>query len=207
MYPKIKHNYIFPAPIELGKVLICAIFLHFIITQDVKSDENIFGRVTKYLQWYSDIDIESIVFVEGNIENDIEEIRHWYDQVTFISQEQMSDILPFVYTRNALKDSAKTLTNVLLRNQKASLVVADIWQISNYSSNPLNYLSEELLRSHVWLFLYPYKNITENNLRSLTIFRQLENNENLKFDSQASTLSYYFFDMVYVFICYYISKS
>ena len=202
MYPKIKHNYLFAAPIEIGKFSICAIVLHFIITQEVKSDENIFGRVTKYLQWYSDIDIESIVFVEGNIENDIEEIRHWYDQVTFISQEQMSDILPFVYTRNALKDAAKTLKNVLLRNQKASLVIADILQISNYSSNPLNYLSEELLRSHVWLFLYPYKNMTENNLRELTLFRQLENNENLKFDSQASTLSYYYFDIVYVFICY-----
>lgn len=183
MYPNIKDKYIFPAPIKIGKVFICSILSHFIITQEVNSDENVFGKVTKYLQRYSDIDIESIVFVEGNVENDIE-IR----QVILILQEQLSNISPFVYTGNAFKDSAKKLKNVLLRNQKASLVVADILQISQYSSNPLNYLSEELLRNHVWLFLYPYNNITEINLRSLTIFRHLEDIENLKFDSQVRFL-------------------
>ena len=183
MYPNIKHKYLFPAPIRIGKVFIYSILSHFMITQGVKSDENVFGKVTKYLQRYSDIDIESIVFAEGNVENDIE-VR----QVIMILQEQLSSISPFVYTGNAFKDSAKKLKNVLLRNQKSSLVVTDILQISQYSSNPLNFLSEELLRNHVWLFLYPYNNITENNLRSLTIFRHLEDIKNLKFDSQVSFL-------------------
>ena len=187
MYPNIKHKYLFPGPTKISKILICSIFSHLIITQEANSDENVFGKVTAYLQRYSDIDIESIVFVEGNVENDIE-IRHWYAHFIFILQEQLSTISPFVYTGNAFKDSAKKLKNVLLRNQKASLVVTDILQISEYSSNPLNYLSEELLRNHVWLFVYPYNNITENNLRSLTIFRHLEDIENLKFDSQVSLL-------------------
>ena len=181
MYPNIKHKYLFPAPIRIGKVFIYSILSHFMITQGVKSDENVFGKVTKYLQRYSDIDIESIVFAEGNVENDIE-VR----QVIMILQEQLSSISPFVYTGNAFKDSAKKLKNVLLRNQKSSLVVTDILQISQYSSNPLNFLSEELLRNHVWLFLYPFNNITEHNLRDLTIFRHLEDIENLKFDSQVS---------------------
>ena len=181
MYPNIKYKYPFPAPIRIGKVFICSILSHFMITQEVRSDEGVFGKVTKYLQRYSDIDIESIVFAEGKVENDFE-IR----QVIMILQEQLSNISPFVYAGNAFKDSAKKLKNVLLRNQKASLVVADIFQISHYSFNPLNYLSEELLRNHVWLFLYPFNNITENNLRDLTIFRHLEDIENLKFDSQVS---------------------
>ena len=181
MYPNIKHKYLFPAPIRMVKLFIYSILSYFMTTQEVKSDENVFGKVTKYLQRYSDIDIESIVFAEGHVENDIE-VR----QVIMILQEQLSNISPFVYTGNAFKDSAKKLKKVLLRNQKASLVVADIFQISHYSFNPLNYLSEELLRNHVWLFLYPFNNITENNLRDLTIFRHLEDIENLKFDSQVS---------------------
>ena len=183
MFSNIKHKYLFPAPIKIGIFFICSILSYFIITQEVKSDEDVFGKVTKYLQRYSDIDIESIVFVEGNVENDIE-IRHWYAQLIFILQEQLSNIFPFVYTGNAFKDSAKTLKNVLLRNQKASLVVVDILQISDYSSNPLNYFSAELLRNHVWLFLYDYNNITEESLRNLAIFRHLGDIENLKFDSQ-----------------------
>ena len=185
MYPNIKYKYPFPAPIRIGKVFICSILSHFMITQEVKSDESVFGKVTKYLQRYSDINIGSIVFADEKVENDIE-IRQWYDQLTFMLQGQLSNLFPFVYTGNAFKDSAMKLKTVLLRNQKASLVVVDVFKISHYSSNPLNFLSEELLRGHVWLFLYPYDNITEYNLRSLTIFRHLEDNKNLKFDSQAS---------------------
>ena len=144
MYPNIKHKYLFPAPIRMVKVFIYSILSYFMITQEVKSDENVFGKVTKYLQRYSDIDIESIVFAEGHVENDIE-VR----QIIMILQEQLSNISPFVYTENAFKDSAMKLKNVLLRNQKASLVVADISQMSHYSSNPLSHLSEELLRNHV----------------------------------------------------------
>ena len=160
---------------------------HFVITQEVKSEKNIFGSVTKYLQQYSDVNIGSIVFADERVENDIE-LRQWYDQLTFMLQGQLSNLFPFVYTGNAFKDSATKLKTVLLRNQKASLVVTDMLKISRYSSNLLTFLSEELLRSHVWLFLYPYNNITEYNLRSLTIFRHLEDNKSLKFDSQASYL-------------------
>ena len=187
MYSNIKHRYIFPAPIKLQKLFILSILYHFVITQDIKSETNIFVSVTKYLQQYSDINIGSIVFADEKVENDIE-IRQWYDQLTFMLQGQLSNLFPFVYTGYAFKDSAMKLKTVLLRNQKASLVVVDMLKISQFSSNPLNFLSEELLRGHVWLFLYPYYNITEYNLRSLTIFRHLEDNKNLKFDSQASYL-------------------
>ena len=187
MYSNIKHKYFCPAPIKLQKLFIFSILYHFVITQDINSEKNIFGSVTKYLQQYSDINIGSIVFADEKVENDIE-IRQWYDQLTFMLQGQLSNLFPFVYTGNAFKDSAMKLKTVLLRNQKASLVVVDMFKISHYSSNPLNFLSEELLRGHVWLFLYSYYNITEYNLRSLTIFRHLEDNKNLKFDSQASYL-------------------
>ena len=187
MYSIIRHEYFFPAPIKLRKLFTFSILYHFVITQEIKSEKNVFGSVTKYLQQYSDINIGSIVFADEKVENDIE-IRQWYDQLTFMLQGQLSNSFPFVYTGNAFKDSAMKLKTVLSRNRKASLVVADMLKISHYSSNPLSFLSEELLRGHVWLFLYPYYNITEYNLRSLTIFRRLEDNKNLKFDSQASYL-------------------
>jgi len=187
MYSIIRHEYFFPAPIKLRKLFTFSILYHFVITQEIKSEKNVFGSVTKYLQQYSDINIGSIVFADEKVENDIE-IRQWYDQLTFMLQGQLSNSFPFVYTGNAFKDSAMKLKTVLSRNRKASLVVADMLKISHYSSNPLSFLSEELLRGHVWLFLYPYYNITEYNLRSLAIFRHLEENQNLKFDSQASYL-------------------
>ena len=182
MYSNIKHKYFFLAPIRLRKLFIFSVLYHLVITQEINSEKNIFGSVTKYLQRYSDINIGSIVFADEKVENDVE----WYDQLTFMLQGQLSNLFPFVYTGNAFKDSAMKLKTVLLRNQKASLVVADMLKISHYSSNPLSFLPEELLRGHVWLFLCPYYNITEYNLRSLTIFRHLEENQNLQFDSQAS---------------------
>ena len=199
MYSIIRHKYFFPAPIKLRKLFTFSILYHFVITQEIKSEKNIFGSVTKYLQQYSDINIGSIVFADEKVENDIE-IRQWYDQLTFMLQGQVSNSFPFVYTGNAFKDSAMKLKTVLSRNRKASLVVADMLKISHYSSNPLSFLSEELLRGHVWLFLYPYYNITEYNLRSLAIFRHLQDNKNLKFDSQASYLVAYILRMLFLYL-------
>ncbi len=65
-------------------------------------DENVFVRVAKYLRRYGNTDIESIVFVETNVET--------CEQLSIV--EQLSSIFPFVYAGNAFEDLSKNIKYV-----------------------------------------------------------------------------------------------
>ena len=152
------------------------------ITDD-HAKTSINGQVIKYLKMYNDKDIGNVVFVETSTES--VDVEKWFKYVTLTEEDLHFDsFFPFTYLSNAFKNPNPKFTRTLSKSPKSSLIIVNNFEASEYSQNILKGLSETLLRDHIWLFLYPYANITVEHFGSLLIGKESENLPNLRLNSQ-----------------------
>ena len=162
------------------------IYITFILGMFVQNSfakTNVYGNLMMYLTLNNDIDIESVLFIDGDQEKT--EVDDLFDYVTMEENDlHFESFFPFSYLRNALDHSIQRLMNALDRSEKATLVFVNHVAPNGDSKEILEYLTEELLQKHIWVFLHPLPNLTESTLRKQMISNQFEANLDLKLNSQ-----------------------
>ena len=172
---------------HLKYFIVLTVLTYCIAIKHGQGENYVYGNVMKYLKMYSDIDIDNVLFVEGATESmDVEE---WFDYVTLADEHLLFEFFfPFTYLTGTIENSIRKFVDALSQSQKSSLIVVNNFEDSERSQNILKYLSENLLRNHIWLFLYPYANITVDNFRSLLLGKEANAHSKLRLNSQVSYL-------------------
>jgi hypothetical protein len=151
--------------------------------KDNQAENNIYGNLIRYLKMYNDIDVGSILFFEGSTES--LDVGEWFEYVTLEEDDLLFEsFFPFSYSSNTVENSIQKFVGALSVSQQSSLIVVNNFEASGQSQRVLKYLSEALLRNHIWLFLYSYANITVENFRELELGKDCEANPNLRLNSQ-----------------------
>ena len=158
----------------------------------VKSDHvkgNVYGDLMMYLKMYNDIDVQSVLFIDG--EKETMEFDQLFDYITMEDKElSFEAFFPFSYLEDALENSILRLMNALDRSEKATLVFVNHLVSKGDARGILEHLTEDLLQKHIWLFFHPFSNLTESNFRKQNIITQLDANPNLKLNSQVAFITY-----------------
>ena len=174
---------------SFDKTEICITFILGMIVQNGFAKTNVYGNLMMYLTLNNDIDIESVLFIDGDQEKT--EIDDLFDYVTMEEKDlHFESFYPFSYLRNAFDHSIQRLMNALSRSEKATLVFVNHVASDGDSKEILEYLTEDLLQKHIWLFLHPLANLTESTLRKQMISNQLDANPNLRLNSQVISSKY-----------------
>ena len=174
---------------SFDKTEICITFILGMIVQNGFAKTNVYGNLMMYLTLNNDIDIESVLFIDGDQETT--EIDDLFDYVTMEEKDlHFESFYPFSYLRNAFDHSIQRLMNALSRSEKATLVFVNHVASDGDSKEILEYLTEDLLQKHIWLFLHPLANLTESTLRKQMISNQLDANPNLRLNSQVISSKY-----------------
>ena len=166
-------------------------FLFFLVIF-VKSSHvngNVYGDLMMYLKMYNDIDVQSVLFIDG--ERETMEFDQLFDYITMEDKElSFEAFFPFSYLEDALENSILRLMNALDRSEKATLVFVNHLVSKGDARGILEHLTEDLLQKHIWLFFHPFSNLTESNFRKQNIITQLDANPNLKLNSQVVFITY-----------------
>ena len=174
---------------SFDKTEICITFILGMFVQSGLAKTNVYGNLMMYLTLNNDIDIDSVLFIDGDQEKT--EVDDLFDYVTMEEKDlHFESFYPFSYLRNAFDHSIQRLMNALSRSEKATLVFVNDVAPNGDSIEILEYLTEELLQKHIWLFLHPLANLTESTLRKQMISNQLETNPNLRLNSQVISSKY-----------------
>lgn len=157
-----------------------------IIIKNVQAEKNVFGQVITYLKRHNDVDVGSILFL-GDPECNSGD--RWCAYIT-VEQDPPFESLPFIFLQNLFNHSVNRFDKAMSLSQKGTLVIINNFEGSDHYQEILKSLSETSLRSNIWLFLYPYSNITEQNFGKLKLNEELDAQTNLKFNSQVYHLSF-----------------
>ena len=167
--------------------LICPIYSILFLLSSLPTNfakQDIYGDLIKYLKMYNDIDVGSLVALDGNIDN--LGAPAWFKYATLDEEDLLIDsFFPLIYLKMDDLTFIPSLLEAMSRSKDSSLVVVDGYFQHPFTSKELfSYLSEDLLHQHIWLFLYPYSNITEKNIETLPIYEELQKQKYLTLISQ-----------------------
>ena len=159
-------------------MLLCAM-----IIENCPCNGNMYDNVMEYLKMNNDIDVENVLFVDGEKENP--EFEDLFGYITMEEKDLLFEsFLPVSYVQIALENSILRLMDALSRSEKGTLIFVYNLQPTEYSRMIFEQLTEDLLQRHIWLFWHPLSNITESNFRNQMISNELEKALNLKLNSQ-----------------------
>ena len=168
--------------------IVLTVSTYCIAIKDKTGENGVYGNVMKYLKMNCDMEIENVLFLEGTTESmDVEE---WFEYVTLADEHLLFEFFfPFTYLTSTFENSIRKFVDALSQSQKSSLIVVNHFEYSEHSQTVLKYLSENLLRNHIWLFLYPYANITVENFKSLLLGKAADTHPKIRINSQVNYLS------------------
>ena len=167
-------------------MLLCAM-----IIENCPCKGNMYDNVMEYLKMNNDIDVENVLFVDGEKENP--EVEDLFGYITMEEKDLLFEsFLPVSYVQIALENSILRLMDALSRSEKGTLIFVYNLQPTEYSRMIFEQLTEDLLQRHIWIFWHPLSNITESNFRNQMISNELEKAQNLKLNSQVPFFNFTF---------------
>lgn len=165
------------------KTELCLLLFFGVIVKNYFVKGNVYSNLMVYLKMYNDVDVQSVLFIDG--EQDTIEFDTLFDYITMEEKDlSFETFFPFSYLQGAFESSILRLMDALNRSEKATLVFVNNLGLKGDARGILENLTEGILQKHIWLFLHPFANLTENNLRNEKITMQLAANPNLKLNSQ-----------------------